>query len=111
MKRMIASIGPAATLVVMVLAGNPARHRSPTPVLPFDGGQQIVTAGGKLPLSFEGNQGQFDPEIRFVARGSAYSVLLTPTETILSPFNESDTSVQMTWLGANSESIEGFERL
>ncbi len=36
-----------------------------------------------LPLFFEANQGQADSQVRFMARGKGYTLLLTPTETIL----------------------------
>ena len=36
-----------------------------------------------LPLFFEANQGQSDPRVRFLTRSSGYSLLLTPTETVL----------------------------
>src|SRR5438309_1451219 len=32
---------------------------------------------GRLPLSFEPNRGQADPQTRFLAHGSGYTVLLT----------------------------------
>ena len=43
-----------------------------------------------LPLFFEANQGQADSRVRFMARGKGYTLLLTPTETILA---ESKTQV------------------
>jgi Domain of unknown function DUF11/Bacterial Ig-like domain (group 2)/Divergent InlB B-repeat domain len=43
-----------------------------------------------LPLFFEANQGQADSQVRFMARGQGYTLLLTPTETILA---ESKTQV------------------
>jgi hypothetical protein len=39
---------------------------------------------GKLPLSFEANQGQMDESVDFMSRGDGYSLLLTPTEAVLS---------------------------
>jgi hypothetical protein len=36
-----------------------------------------------LPLFFEANQGQTDSQVRFMARGKGYTLLLTPTETVL----------------------------
>jgi hypothetical protein len=36
-----------------------------------------------LPLFFEANKGQTDPRVQFMARGTGYTLLLTPTETIL----------------------------
>jgi hypothetical protein len=37
----------------------------------------------KLPMSFEPNQGQADSQFRFLARGSGYTLLLSPTEADL----------------------------
>lgn len=39
-------------------------------------------AYGKLPLSFEINQGQTDPQVKFLSRGSGYNLFLTSTEAI-----------------------------
>jgi hypothetical protein len=38
---------------------------------------------GKLPLSFEENQGQVDEKVKFLSRGSGYTLFLTPTEAVL----------------------------
>jgi len=38
---------------------------------------------GKLPLSFELNQGQTDARVRFLARGRGYTIFLTDGETVL----------------------------
>jgi sugar lactone lactonase YvrE len=38
---------------------------------------------GKLPLSFEANQGQTDPRVRFLSRGNGYSLFLTDREAVL----------------------------
>src|SRR5882762_4907066 len=41
-------------------------------------------AYGKLPLSFEENQGQTAPEVRYVSHGSGgYELFLTPQEAVL----------------------------
>ena len=39
---------------------------------------------GKLPLSFERNQGQSDEAVKFLSRGKGYTLFLTPTEAVLS---------------------------
>jgi hypothetical protein len=39
---------------------------------------------GKLPLSFEANQGQLDSQVKFLSRGRGYSLFLTPTGAVLS---------------------------
>src|SRR5271170_6681921 len=38
---------------------------------------------GKLPLSFEANQGQTDPQVRFLSRGHGYSLFLTDSAAVL----------------------------
>jgi uncharacterized repeat protein (TIGR01451 family) len=38
---------------------------------------------GRLPLHFEANEGQLDKRVRFVSRGSGYSLFLTQTEAVL----------------------------
>ena len=40
-------------------------------------------AYGKLPLSFEANEGQTDPQVTFLSRGNGYSLFLTQTEAVL----------------------------
>ena len=37
-----------------------------------------------VPITFEPNQGQTDPEVKFLSRGSGYRLFLTPTEAIVS---------------------------
>src|ERR1700758_4478435 len=37
---------------------------------------------GALPLAFEANQGQTDPQVKYMARGSGYTVFLTGNETV-----------------------------
>lgn len=60
-------------------------HHKTAPKLPAiaeAGKPQVVAAYGKLPLSFEVNQGQADPQVRFLSRGQGYSLFLTPTEIV-----------------------------
>src|SRR5947208_15594855 len=44
---------------------------------------KVVDAYGKLPLSFEANQGQNDARVKFVSRGSGYTLFLTSSEAVL----------------------------
>jgi hypothetical protein len=44
---------------------------------------QRTQAYGRLPLSFEPNQGQTSPEVKFLARGAGYGLFLTSTEMVL----------------------------
>ena len=44
-----------------------------------------VQAGyGRLPLSFEANQGQTDPQVKFTSRGQGYALFLTDSAAVLS---------------------------
>src|SRR6266568_1873626 len=43
-----------------------------------------IKSYGQLPLSFEPNRGQTNPEARYVAHGLGYSLFLTPSEAVLS---------------------------
>jgi hypothetical protein len=43
----------------------------------------LVEAYGKLPLSFEVNKGQTDQQVKFLSRGSGYSLFLTGNEAVL----------------------------
>ncbi|MBZ5665716.1 MAG: choice-of-anchor D domain-containing protein [Acidobacteriia bacterium] len=45
--------------------------------------RQVQTNYGKLPLAFEANQGQTDPQVKFLAHGSGYSVFLTSGQMVL----------------------------
>jgi hypothetical protein len=45
---------------------------------------QLRETYGQIPLSFEANQGQTDPRVNFLARGSGYALFLTPDEAVLS---------------------------
>ena len=45
---------------------------------------RLLDAYGRLPLSFEANQGQTDAQVRFLSRGNGYTLFLTGTEAVLS---------------------------
>ena len=48
---------------------------------------------GRLPLSFEVNQGQTDAEVKFLSRGKGYTLFLTPNEAVLSLKKKSGADV------------------
>lgn len=71
-----------------------------------DGAAHARHAGtyGQLPLHFEHNQGQTDSHVRFLARGSGYSLFLTSNEAVLALKNRrlsGPAVVRMTLAGAN----------
>jgi hypothetical protein len=60
---------------------------------------------GRLPLRFEANNGQVDEAVKFLSRGSGYTLFLTSTEAVLSlRRKESDaTENQMRQLSLHSD--------
>ena len=68
---------------------------------------------GRLPLIFERNQGQTDPQVKFLAHGAGYGLFLTAHEAVLtlrssaprskpSDTNENLSVLRMQMVGANS---------
>ncbi|MDP9159993.1 MAG: SBBP repeat-containing protein [Acidobacteriota bacterium] len=63
---------------------------------------------GHLPLVFELNQGQTDPQVKFLARGSGYGLFLTSHETVLelqSGGRKDNSVVRMQLAGANQDAV------
>ena len=48
------------------------------------GQQRLAENYGKVSLSFEANRGQTDPRVKFLSRGSGYTLFLTGDEAVLS---------------------------
>jgi Beta-propeller repeat len=63
---------------VSTIHGTLARTNSTSPEK-----SRIAEAYGKLPLRFEANRGETDKRVKFIARGSRYTLLLTPNEADL----------------------------
>jgi hypothetical protein len=71
--------------------------------------REVSQIFGQLPLSFEANQGQTDPRVKFVSRGNGYSLFLTSVEAVLAlrpPTTQATDSasqavLRMTIVGAN----------
>jgi len=89
-------------------------HNSPAESL--SNPQQIRAAFGRLPLSFEPNQGQSDSRVKFLAHGNGYGLYLTSSEAVLAlPQRGKDESrpvVEMQFGGANqSAQIAGTSLL
>jgi hypothetical protein len=43
---------------------------------------RLVANYGQLPLRFEANQGQIDAQVKFLSRGSGYTLFLTGNEAV-----------------------------
>ena len=89
-------------------------------------GHKVTAAYGKLPLSFEANQGQENEQVRFTAHGVGYNLFLTSDEAVLALRARASSSVikdpkqaadgykvvRMKLEGANSQAeINGQEEL
>jgi Beta-propeller repeat len=59
---------------------SPGAASAPDPKTPA----RILDSYGKLPLSFEANQGQTDSQVKFLSRGSGYTLFLTEDEAVFS---------------------------
>ena len=108
----------------------PVRLAASSAQLPNATSARVVSSYGKLPLSFEPNQGQTGKRIKFLSRGRGYALFLTSDEAILgltsaaqvSPWKSkksgTDTqpskpdTLRMKLLGANQEAqITGVDKL
>src|SRR5262249_6685328 len=111
----------ALLLICLLCAASQVRplsaKTSAAPLKPADAATQakMNEAYGKLPLSFEVNQGQADPSIKFISRGANYTFSLAPTEATLKLRGDSanqPASVRMKLINANpSPKIEGVDQL
>jgi len=75
--------------------------------------REAVANYGKLPLSFEANQGQTDAKVKFMAHGTGYSIFLSPGSATFS-LERSDQAavVRMDLVGANQAAgIEPRDKL
>src|SRR2546423_3375469 len=64
-----------------------ALHSASEPGIPLNEGSrrtEISDHYGKLPLSFEANEGQTDPQVKFLSRGPGYDLFLTAEGAVLS---------------------------
>jgi Beta-propeller repeat len=84
--------GRAPVILVLLLVGGAFLLRRDVTATPAhnssDGSalsnpQQIQVAFGRLPLSFEPNQGQSDSRVKFLAHGNGYGLYLTSSEAVL----------------------------
>ena len=92
-----------ATLAVAVLAFGGLAHlrhqraitvqlAATAPAPGADQANRVRSNFGALPLAFEANQGQTDPQVKYIARGSGYTVFLTPDQTVFALRSSSPTS-------------------
>src|SRR5262245_24578812 len=72
---------------------------------------RVEASLARLPLRFEENRGQTAPEVRFLARGTGYSLFLTAEEAVLA-LDAEKAVLRLRLLGANrSPPIQGQDEL
>jgi hypothetical protein len=79
---------------------------------------RVIESYGKLPLTFEANAGQTDPQVKFLARGAGYTLFLESDKAVLALRSATQKSrhenavVAMRLVGSNSEArIEAADEL
>jgi len=72
--------GPIAATSLTSLAAGPASQPADNPAVT---GAQLAQNYGKIPLSFEANQGQANRSAKFLSNGSGYSLFLTDSSAVL----------------------------
>ena len=94
-------VATSLTLVLSIsaLAQTVATSSASTPARQFplnDPNHAVVQPNyGKLPLSFEANQGQSDPQVKFLSRGSGYSLFLTDSAAVLALTKDNPSSKRL----------------
>jgi hypothetical protein len=89
---LLGSIAAVAVLAAGIMASvSLLAHRGSTAAQPVAPTHAVLNAErrsrvqaslGALPLAFEANQGQTDPQVKYMARGSGYTVFLTANDTV-----------------------------
>ena len=77
----VASVGILLLLSIIIF-----RAKSTSPLMAArvaTNKPRVLEAYGKLPMAFEANRGQTDGQVKFLSRGSGYTVFLTPSEAVL----------------------------
>jgi uncharacterized repeat protein (TIGR01451 family) len=133
-RRLVAACAPggifAAVAVLMALAAivlvlgsrasraaggaHKAQRQSSNSVASSQGALPIIAAYRRLPLIFEPNQGQSDPQVKFLAHGSGYGLFLTADKAVLtlrhSALQFSVVRMALEGASANSE-VSGADEL
>ncbi len=68
---------------------------------------QISEAYGKLPLTFEANEGQVDSQVQYLSRGAGYNLFLTGTEAVIALHSPVKVDNSSPTVGDESEPASG----
>ncbi len=107
---------PGAPMKILVALGVSVLSVGHAPAQGVVSGSVAAPAAnyGKLPLSFEANQGQADPQVRCLSHGSGYSLFLTDSAAVLaltkgSPSKKISRAVLPFWPIRNAAGTERVE--
>lgn len=90
---MLAMVGTGKLRVPAVKATNSlAAPSSQPPALSAQQRGRVRATLEALPLAFEANRGQTDPQVKYMARGNGYTVFLTPDDTVFAVHSSSSSS-------------------
>ena len=94
----LVAIGVAVAASPRVHRGNAIAQRTaaPAPLLNADTSARVRASLEGSPLAFEANQGQTDPQVKYMARGSGYTVFLTANDTVFALHSSSQSAAQKT---------------
>ena len=92
----LVAIGVAVGAGPGVRRGNTIAKRTAAPA-PLSNPETSARVRANLeasPLAFEANQGQTDPQVKYMARGSGYTVFLTANDTVFALHSSSQAATQ-----------------
>ena len=76
------------------------------------GARHIIAPYGKLPLSFELNQGQARPSVKFLSHGLGPAIYFIPQEVRLGPTHDPLHNLSLRFLNSNRDAgIKGEDEL
>jgi hypothetical protein len=93
----LAAVGVAGSASLRTHSGSPtakpvAAAPVQAPALSAEQRGRVRASLGTLPLAFEANQGQTDPQVKYMARGNGYTVFLTANDTVFAMSSQTSPS-------------------
>ncbi len=94
----LAAAGIAGSASLRTHSGNSAAKplaAAQAPALSAAQRGRVQASLGALPLAFEANQGQTDPQVKYMARGNGYTVFLTANDTVFALQSSEQAATQV----------------
>jgi hypothetical protein len=94
---MLAALGVAVAGGLRIHRGTASAKRAAAaplqaPALRAEDSARVRASMETLPLAFEANQGQTDPQVKYMARGNGYTVFLTANDTVFALHSSSQAA-------------------